>query len=122
MEETDPRRGKTTLGGKVDVAQVAKPPRPHFLEMIEGTGSPAKYELSKAEIVIGREEGTDLMLPGDHVSRKHALLRRRNQEYTIIDLDSVHGVYLNEIKVHSALLRDEDVLQLAEFVFVYHEA
>jgi pSer/pThr/pTyr-binding forkhead associated (FHA) protein len=113
---------RTTIAGEVSVAHVAKPLKPHFLELLKGTSAAPRYELNKAEMVLGREAGVDLLLSGDQVSRRHALLRRQNQEYTIIDLDSVHGVYLNGTKVHSAVLRDEDVLQLADVVFVYHEA
>jgi pSer/pThr/pTyr-binding forkhead associated (FHA) protein len=120
MPDTPSQRA--TIQGEVSVVPVAKPLRPHFLELLRGVSAVPRYELNKAEMVLGREPGVDLMLSGDQVSRRHALLRRRNQEYTIIDLDSSHGIYLNGVKVHSALLRDEDVVQLADVVFVYHEA
>ena len=33
----------------------------------------------------------------------------------------VKARFLNGVKVHSAILRDGDVIQLADNVFVYHE-
>jgi pSer/pThr/pTyr-binding forkhead associated (FHA) protein len=38
-----------------------------------------------------------------------------------VDNDSRNGVFLNGVKVHSAVLRDGDVIQVADSVFVYHE-
>lgn len=111
----------TTLQGHISVARVPHTPRPHILEQIEGEGAPARFELGKDELAIGRGAGVDIALASDKISRQHALIRRRNQEYSILDLESLHGVYLNAIKVHSAVLRDEDVVQLADAVFVYRE-
>jgi pSer/pThr/pTyr-binding forkhead associated (FHA) protein len=118
---TDDRSQHTTIEGPLRVAQVPKRLRPHLLEQIEGEGAPARFELVKEELVAGRGTESDIPLLGDKVSRKHALIRRRNQEYSVLDLDSLHGVFLNGIKVHSAVLRDEDVLQLGDAVFIYRE-
>jgi pSer/pThr/pTyr-binding forkhead associated (FHA) protein len=111
----------TTLGGALHVAEVPPRFRPHVLEQIEGDGAPAQFELGKDELVVGRGTGSDIALVGDKVSRRHALLRHRNQEYSVLDLDSLHGVFLNGIRVHSAVLRDEDVLQIGDAVFIYRE-
>ena len=35
--------------------------------------------------------------------------------------DSDHGVLLNGVQVHAAVLRDGDVIQVADSVFVYRE-
>jgi len=110
-----------TVQASLSVAEVPKRIRPHWLEQIKGEGSPARFELAADTLVTGRAPDVNLRLAGEKVSRRHALLRRRNQEYSIIDLDSLHGVYLNGIKIHSAVLRDEDLLQLGEAVFIYHE-
>ncbi len=116
----DPSQLLTNLG-KVSVASVPQRLRPHFLEQIQGEGSPARFELGKDELVVGRGTGVDIPLSGDQVSRRHALIRRRNEEYSVFDLDSRHGVFLNGIRVHSAVLRDEDIVQFADAVFVYCE-
>ena len=39
----------------------------------------------------------------------------------LVDNDSDNGVILNGAKIHSAVLRDGDVIQVADNVFVYHE-
>jgi pSer/pThr/pTyr-binding forkhead associated (FHA) protein len=95
--------------------------RPHFLQQNQGPGSPKKFELARDSLVVGREPGVDILLASEKVSRRHALLRRNGNEYSIIDLDSANGIFLNSIKVYSAVLRDGDLLQLADAVFLYHE-
>jgi pSer/pThr/pTyr-binding forkhead associated (FHA) protein len=48
-------------------------------------------------------------------------LRVRGTDCVLVDNDSHNGVILNGVKVHSAVLRDGDVIQAADNVFVYHE-
>src|SRR5579862_5487756 len=117
----DDAHENTTIQGDVSVARIPHKLKPHFLDQIEGEGTPARFELAKDELIVGRVAGADIPLLGDKVSRKHAVIRRRNQEYSVFDLDSLHGVFLNGIKVHSAVLRDEDVVQFADMVFIYRE-
>jgi pSer/pThr/pTyr-binding forkhead associated (FHA) protein len=50
------------------------------------------------------------------------MLKRGAQgQFTLVDLESRNGVYLNGVKVHSALLHDGDNIQLGTVVFVFHE-
>ena len=39
----------------------------------------------------------------------------------LFDNDSHNGVFLNGVKVYSAVLRDGDVIQVADSIFVYSE-
>jgi pSer/pThr/pTyr-binding forkhead associated (FHA) protein len=119
----DPKPSSTrpTIQQTVFVAPVNRRRHPHFLEQIKGEGAPSRFNLSAEEMIVGRDQGADICVGGESVSRKHARIRQRNQEYVIFDLDSSHGIYLNGIKVHSAVLRDGDVLQLGDAVFVYEE-
>ena len=39
----------------------------------------------------------------------------------MFDLDSRNGVYLNGVKIHSAVLHGGDNLQLGSVVLVFHE-
>jgi pSer/pThr/pTyr-binding forkhead associated (FHA) protein len=98
-----------------------RPRRAHLLEQTAGPGSPARHELSADTLVIGRGSAADLRLDSDDVSRTHAQLMRVDDEYTIEDLDSRNGIFLNGLQVHAAVLRDGDQLQLGDVVFTYSE-
>jgi pSer/pThr/pTyr-binding forkhead associated (FHA) protein len=40
----------------------------------------------------------------------------------LFDNDSHNGVFLNGVKIHSAVLRDGDVVQVADSIFIYSES
>jgi pSer/pThr/pTyr-binding forkhead associated (FHA) protein len=100
------------------VGRRAKKP---FLELIKGPGAPRRFILNKPEMIAGRDEQADIPLPSANGSRRHARITCRPHEVAIHDFESRNGVFLNGIKVHSAILRDGDVVQLADFVFEFCE-
>ncbi|MBL8919280.1 MAG: FHA domain-containing protein [Myxococcaceae bacterium] len=98
-----------------------RPRRAHVLDQTAGPGSPKRHELSDDTLVIGRGSAADLRLDSDDVSRTHAQLLRVDDEYSIEDLDSRNGIFLNGLQVHAAVLRDGDQVQLGDVVFIYSE-
>ncbi|MBE2248605.1 MAG: FHA domain-containing protein [Myxococcus sp.] len=98
-----------------------RPRRVHALEQTAGPGSPARHELTADTLVVGRGSAADLRLDSDDISRTHAQLMRQDDEYTVEDLDSRNGVFLNGLQVHAAVLRDGDQVQLGDVVFTYVE-
>lgn len=94
--------------------------RPHYLEM-EDEGARQRIPLDREQIIIGRADEADIRIPSQRASRHHAIISRQGLEYVIRDNDSRNGVFLNGVKIHSAVLRDGDVLQIAHRVFVYYE-
>ena len=91
------------------------------MQQIEGEGAPKKFKLTRPEMVIGRDEKAAIPLPSANVSRRHAIIKCRQHEVSIHDFESRNGVFLNGIKVHSAILRDGDIIQLADVVFDFYE-
>jgi pSer/pThr/pTyr-binding forkhead associated (FHA) protein len=90
-----------------------------FLQLIEGPGAPRRFILNKPEMIVGRDEQADIPLSSANVSRRHARIACRPHDVTIHDFESRNGVFLNGIKVHSAVLRDGDIIQMADFVFEF---
>src|ERR1017187_1766206 len=95
--------------------------RRHLLEQIEGESPGAQFPLDQDEMVMGRATGAQIRLPSKKASRHHAFLRLRGADYVMVDNDSHNGILLNGVKVHSAVLRDGDVIHVADSVFVYRE-
>src|SRR5262249_36320632 len=68
------------------------------------------------DVAIGRSPACDVVLEGDQlVSRRHALLRYNGSQYTVVDLGSSNGTYLNDNEIHSTtVLNDNDLITIGE--------
>jgi pSer/pThr/pTyr-binding forkhead associated (FHA) protein len=95
--------------------------RRHILEQIQDDGASAPIVLDREEMVMGRDAGAHIRLASPKASPRHVFFRLRGPDCVMVDNDSDHGVRLNGVKVHSAVLRDGDVIHVADSVFVYHE-
>ncbi len=63
---------------------------------------------------IGRALDNGLILDSSSVSRHHARLTQRGEHWTVEDLGSTHGTFVNGQRVQSSVLRPGDRLQLGE--------
>ncbi len=108
-----------TIPGTIPLHDVRLPTRAAVLEQVRGPGSPQRHLLAGPSIVIGRTEG-DIRIASAELSRSHMKIERNGPEYVCTDLDSSNGIYLNGVKVHSAVLREDDHLQLGDVIFVFH--
>jgi len=70
------------------------------------------YEVTKRVVLIGRSRQCDLVLADPNVSRRHAELRQRGNDYLIVDLDSTNGVEVNGQKVKTKALNNGDLINL----------
>jgi pSer/pThr/pTyr-binding forkhead associated (FHA) protein len=95
--------------------------RRHIFEQIETDGTTARVLLDRNEMVIGRAPDAQIRLTSKKASRHHVILRVRGTDCVMLDNDSDNGVLLNGVNVHSAVLRDGDVIHVADSVFVYRE-
>jgi pSer/pThr/pTyr-binding forkhead associated (FHA) protein len=94
---------RETYIGKIPTTQHA------FLEII---GEEKKrILLGENEAIIGRIPECEIQLLVENVSRKHARIIYRNEEYQIEDLGSTNGVYVNGIKVEKCILREHDMIE-----------
>ena len=108
-----------TMPGTIPLHDVRLPTRAAVLEQTRGPGAPQAHLLAREQIVIGRTEG-DSRIASAELSRSHMRIERKGPEYVCTDLDSSNGIYLNGVKIHSAVLRDGDHLQLGDVIFVFH--
>lgn len=63
-------------------------------------------------LTIGRRPYNDLPLDDLTVSGEHALLRRRNGEFVIYDLNSRNGTLVNGLPIQHRVLADGDVIDI----------
>ena len=70
------------------------------------------YQLGCDEILIGRHASADIRLPDISVSRYHAMLTVADGVWTITDIGSKSGVYVNGNLVKKKRLHENDVITL----------
>ena len=74
------------------------------------------------EYTVGRTQDCGITLPVMTVSRKHARLAKRDGRWTITDLDSKSGVFINGSKEKGTIyLYDKDVIDIGGVQFTYIE-
>ena len=119
--EWDGNRERTVAGDLSIVASVEQARREPRLEQVRGPGAPRMFALTLEETVVGRATQATLCIESALLSRRHLAVRRAGPEFRCVDLDSQNGVYLNGVKVHSAVLHAGDTIQIGDVVFVFHE-
>ena len=65
--------------------------------------------------LIGRSPECDVFLDDVTVSRKHAELVRDGETFTISDLGSLNGTFVNRKRIESAELEDDDEVQIGKY-------
>jgi pSer/pThr/pTyr-binding forkhead associated (FHA) protein len=94
---------------------------PHLLRQVSGPGAPRTFPLTGDRVTIGRSESADITVDSQQLSRTHAVLEKTAEGYTCRDLGSANGTWVEGVKVVSAVLRDDDTVQLGDVVFEYDE-
>ena len=78
-------------------------------------------ELRDDLYILGRSSRVDLTLESSELSRRHAMLKREHGTFSITDLDSTNGVFLNGTQVHAAQLYHGDIIQMGDLVYQFRE-
>lgn len=72
------------------------------------------FTLNSQEILMGRHISADLRFTDMSVSRYHALLTLEDGIWTITDLDSKSGTYVNGQKIKQKKLRNNDEIKIGK--------
>jgi DNA-binding response OmpR family regulator len=97
-----------------------------MLLMVEGPSPGKRTFIDQPELIVGRDEHCDVVIPERQVSRQHARIRQERGKYVLEDLDSKNGTFVNGQEIdgpHS--LQDGDEIQIAfccKLTFVGAEA
>jgi len=90
------------------------------LELETATGPQPLPLISKkkgAPVTIGRDPKNDIVLAHDAISGHHAHIRydQDKDEFTIADLDSTNGTFVNGNRITKQVLQDNDVIQFGPY-------
>ncbi len=84
---------------------------PAYLEDVQ---SGARHYVSRFPARLGRMQSNDIVLEGLGVSRVHAEILYDGKRFTIRDLESTNGTFVNGRQVRERRLRDGDIIGLGE--------
>jgi hypothetical protein len=100
-----------------DIARQEPEPKVHgVLEVVDGPEQGKIFSLREVNLLIGRHQASQIVLSDTSVSRRHARLELRRGRYTLEDLGSTNGTYVNGVKITAKTLVPGDVLTLGTTV------
>ena len=84
-----------------------------------GPNAGSKFFLDADKTTIGRHPESEIFLDDITVSRRHAELRRAEESYSLHDVGSLNGTYVNRDRVEEAGLHSGDEIQIGKFKLVF---
>ena len=105
----------------VDVEQVVAHEGAALVIRAGGGRVGESFALGGERMTIGRRPDSDVFLDDVTVSRDHALLVRRGEDYYLDDLGSLNGTYVNRRRIESHQLADGDEIQIGKYKLSFLE-
>jgi pSer/pThr/pTyr-binding forkhead associated (FHA) protein len=101
---------------KVDkgVGKVTRYPR---LVMLSGPTPGLEIPLEEQLYIIGRSDRANVNIDDPSISRAHARIEGGGDSWTISDLDSINGIYINGTKKDDYLLKIGDIIDFGKIQF-----
>ena len=104
----------------VDAAAVDALPPGHALLVVQrGPSAGSRFLLDTDVVGAGRHPDSEIFLDDVTVSRRHAEFRRSGNGYTVSDVGSLNGTYVNRDRIDSVELNDGDEVQIGKYRLVF---
>jgi hypothetical protein len=88
---------------------------PAFVVRSGGGIAGQAFQPGAGRTLIGRSPECEIFLDDVTVSRRHAELEREGDTFTIRDLGSLNGTYVNRRRIESVVLQDDDEVQIGKY-------
>lgn len=85
-----------------------------YLIVIAGTNIGKLYDLKGKDFIAGRSPDNTIWIEDNTISRKHFRITNENGLYTIIDLNSTNGTFINNKRVSTTTLRPGDKIRISK--------
>ena len=90
---------------------------------LQGLAAGSTFALTDGDVTVGRDGDNEIVLAENTVSRRHArLLRDSHGQFTLSDLDSANGVYINGTRIQRAILSAGDEIKIGDNYFRFQAA
>jgi pSer/pThr/pTyr-binding forkhead associated (FHA) protein len=90
-----------------------------LLAVRRGPNAGARFLLDHDVTTSGRHPDSDIFLDDVTVSRRHAEFHRESGVFTVRDVGSLNGTYVNRERVESSTLSNGDEVQIGKFRLVF---
>lgn len=103
-----------------DAAAVDALPTGSALLIVQrGPGAGNRFLLDQETVNAGRHPESEIFLDDITVSRRHVEFRRSGDGYTVHDVGSLNGTYVNRDRIDQSSLQNGDEVQIGKFRLVY---
>jgi len=104
----------------VDAAAVDGLPAGHALLVVQrGPSAGSRFLLDTEVVGAGRHPDSEIFLDDVTVSRRHAEFRREGTTFTVSDVGSLNGTYVNRDRIDQVQLTDGDEVQIGKYRLVF---
>jgi hypothetical protein len=86
-----------------------------LLSVRRGPNAGSRFLLDSDLTLVGRHPESDIFLDDVTVSRRHAEFYRQGGRFTVRDVGSLNGTYVNRERIEEANLNDGDEVQIGKF-------
>lgn len=107
---------KSTMAMQPVQPQPSAPPQRNPQLLINGERT---FSLDQSIINIGRGSDNDIVLDDQYASRHHVQIRLRFGVYTLFDVNSRGGTYVNQVRISEHRLQPGDVIQIGQSKLLY---
>jgi hypothetical protein len=77
------------------------------------------YNLHMGKNRVGTGIDCEVRILQDSISRQHILISSKEKHYSVIDLNSITGTFVNNIQVSHKDIIDGDIIKLGEAEFIF---
>jgi pSer/pThr/pTyr-binding forkhead associated (FHA) protein len=104
---------------EVEVQEGDLPADTAVLVVARGPYAGSRFALTEPLTTAGRHPDSSIFLDDVTVSRRHAEITAGPDGYTVRDVGSLNGTYLNRERIEEAPLANGDELQIGKFKLVF---
>jgi hypothetical protein len=112
-------REERSLNDSDAAAVDALPAGSALLVVQRGPSAGSRFLLDTDVVSAGRHPDSEIFLDDVTVSRRHAEFRRTPQGFTVADVGSLNGTYVNRDRIDEVALQGGDEVQIGKYRLVY---
>ena len=109
----------TTTTSPTRPARRQLPPGTALLVVRRGPNAGSRFLLDHDITTAGRHRDSDIFLDDVTVSRRHAEFYRHGDRFSVRDVGSLNGTYVNQERIEEAPLNGGDEVQVGKFRLVF---